>query len=586
MDGKEEGQQRNGTLPAPSSNGSADPVAGSSSVRSKATTTAAASFGQLIPSDLGLSPEITHEGGVIGRQSDPNSLLRHLSTPGHINGEGLRRLFIGEHPNDPHARLPGPAAHGTSSRSFLVGIEAIWAEERAAKHHHHQVNRVQKPTAASATAGAGGAVEGGLLVPDHVETGPTEDHVGLAGQQEQQDEEESEDEDDEEDAQSSTSSTSDGTVSSDSEDDLSGGRAGGDRRRERTTSRGTGETNADNLFAKLRGRDNKKHLTEASSPTQTQRGHDVTDFDITSRAGRHSPQPAHLPQAGSLRPPFLAAETQSSLSPSFHTAQAFLTTEGLRATNKPLLPETIKNMSRAASHDAPSGGLLLEVHHQLTRRQSDTLLPDTASDTVVELSTSPNVNVTPRPKPIPNKSSKSVRWDVSQGKKSIVPRPRDAGRSARPKLALDTTRPNPVEVPSGDQPIASPSEVLARPNPLEHPAEGLRQQASTSDVPVFGQLVRSASTESSRLLTELADTKEASLPPGVEKLERMLVRVGWTMREDLPDDLDEMSARKFPIRFERWEEMAVLWKRSSVEIWGSYVSCGLSHPCTQPWKFS
>jgi hypothetical protein len=81
---------------------------------------------------------------------------------------------------------------------------------------------------------------------------------------------------------------------------------------------------------------------------------------------------------------------------------------------------------------------------------------------------------------------------------------------------------------------------------------------------------------------ELADTKKASLPPGVEKLERMLVRVGWTMREDLPDDLDEMSARKFPIRYERWEEMAVLWKRSGVEIWGSYVSCARSHPRTRP----
>lgn len=583
MDGTDDGQ-RNAPLSAPSNNDSPDPVAGSSSVRSKATATAA-TFGQLIPPDLGLSPEITHEGGVIGRQSNPTSLLRHLSTPGHIHGEGLRRIFIGEHPNDPHARLPGPAAHGTSSRSFLVGIEALWAEERAAKHHHHQVNRVQKPTV-SATAGATGAVQGGLLVPDHVETESTEDDSGLAGQQEQQDEEESDDEveedDDDADAQSSTSSSSDGTVSSDSEDDLGGRRAGRERHRERTASQRTGETNADNLFAKLRGRDNKKHLTEASSPTQTQRTQDDVPFDITSRTGRHSPQPAHLPQAGSLRPPFTAADTQSSLAPSFHTAQAFLTTEGLRATNKPLLPETIERMQGLTNHNAPSSGLLLEVHHQLTRRQSDTFLPDTASDTVVELSTSPIANDRSRPKPLANKMSKSVRWDVSQGKKSIVPRPRDAGHSARPKLALDTTRTNLVEAPSGDQPIASPSEVLARPNPLEHPAEGLRQQASTSDVPVFGQLVRSASTESSRLLMELADTKEASLPPGVEKLERMLVRVGWTMREDLPDDLDEMSARKFPVRYERWEEMAVLWKRSGVEVWGSYVSRARSHPRTRP----
>jgi hypothetical protein len=88
---------------------------------------------------------------------------------------------------------------------------------------------------------------------------------------------------------------------------------------------------------------------------------------------------------------------------------------------------------------------------------------------------------------------------------------------------------------------------------------------------------RSFSSESAQLLKSLAHTKEESLPPGIEKLERMLVRVGWTSREDLPDDFDELAARRFPIRYSRWEEMAIVWKARKLELWGSYVGdsrCG------------
>lgn len=58
----------------------------------------------------------------------------------------------------------------------------------------------------------------------------------------------------------------------------------------------------------------------------------------------------------------------------------------------------------------------------------------------------------------------------------------------------------------------------------------------------------------------------------VLRQERMLVRVDWTQREDLPDTFDEHVARKYPTVNESWQELAVVWRASGqIELWGEPV---------------
>ncbi|KAK4055677.1 hypothetical protein OIV83_000223 [Microbotryomycetes sp. JL201] len=58
--------------------------------------------------------------------------------------------------------------------------------------------------------------------------------------------------------------------------------------------------------------------------------------------------------------------------------------------------------------------------------------------------------------------------------------------------------------------------------------------------------------------------------------ERMLCRVDWTVREDLPDLFDEHNARKFPTRHEGFEEFGVILRRNRVELWTEYRNPALS----------
>ncbi|KAM0788788.1 hypothetical protein ACM66B_002877 [Microbotryomycetes sp. NB124-2] len=58
--------------------------------------------------------------------------------------------------------------------------------------------------------------------------------------------------------------------------------------------------------------------------------------------------------------------------------------------------------------------------------------------------------------------------------------------------------------------------------------------------------------------------------------ERMLCRVDWTVREDLPDLFDEHNARKFPTRHEGFEEFGVVLRRNRVELWTEYKNPVLS----------
>ncbi|KDE09050.1 hypothetical protein MVLG_00768 [Microbotryum lychnidis-dioicae p1A1 Lamole] len=100
----------------------------------------------------------------------------------------------------------------------------------------------------------------------------------------------------------------------------------------------------------------------------------------------------------------------------------------------------------------------------------------------------------------------------------------------------------------GDEPPRPVEEVLARPDAADQP--------SVQDT-----------------VNEYR-AKQSPKKPGkndVLRQERMLVRVEWTAREDLPNDFDENAARKFPTSGETWEEYGVVWRPGRIELWNEYT---------------
>lgn len=122
----------------------------------------------------------------------------------------------------------------------------------------------------------------------------------------------------------------------------------------------------------------------------------------------------------------------------------------------------------------------------------------------------------------------------------------------------------PLAAGSGAAPPAPPSEVLARPDPDVEPeppsaasrlVEGLRHPLGHGT---------SAQQRPPQRRKRPGDA--------VLRKERMLVRVDWTQREDLPDHFDEHVARKYPTSKDAWEEVAVVWRASGqIELWGEFV---------------
>lgn len=458
--------------------------------------------GPLIPLELAKAV-IEHHGPLRGRQSDPDSILRHLSRPGHPNGEGCRRIFLGCHPQDPSSS----SSPGTGSRSFLIGVDTLWAEERALARQAEQVNRVQREGQLHAAASLD--QRNGLSKQKHVSSlrrsrkGKQRAREGSEG------------------SITTSDDTSTSSGSSSSEDDGSSTAQDRPKRhRKRRSARQNGDTRVDSLFAQLRSGDDRKKLSEGEPEHRSSR---AASTDLSRRA---------VDSAAAL-----SDETTSA----YLSAQALLAPDGSRAFDKPVDPETVQKVRQegpATDMEGPD----LQLRHDLMRRPSETLVPETASDTVVV--TRPRLDYQ-------DGTVKSAIWDATR---------------RRGQVPTQKKRVRVLAGPSGDQPVASPEKVLARPDRSVDPSV-----VALAEVPAFGHLGRSPSTESLRLLKRLAHTKQESLPPGVEKLERMLVRVGWTSREDLPEDFDELAARRFPIRYNRWEEMAVVWKRNRLELWGSYV---------------
>lgn len=99
---------------------------------------------------------------------------------------------------------------------------------------------------------------------------------------------------------------------------------------------------------------------------------------------------------------------------------------------------------------------------------------------------------------------------------------------------------------SGAQPPASPAAVLARADS--------KADAAPPDFPP-------------------PPPKPKETPDDVIKTARMLVRVDWSQRDDLPDSFDEHVARKYPTtKGEAWQELGLVWRRGGwLELWDETV---------------
>jgi hypothetical protein len=69
------------------------------------------------------------------------------------------------------------------------------------------------------------------------------------------------------------------------------------------------------------------------------------------------------------------------------------------------------------------------------------------------------------------------------------------------------------------------------------------------------------------------------------RCERVIAKIGWTSRSDLPPNLDGEIVRRFAVEWSDWQEVALVWRPGQVELWSDRVilfSPFLIHwfPCT------
>ncbi|GAA6054384.1 hypothetical protein JCM3770_002230 [Rhodotorula araucariae] len=120
---------------------------------------------------------------------------------------------------------------------------------------------------------------------------------------------------------------------------------------------------------------------------------------------------------------------------------------------------------------------------------------------------------------------------------------------------------------SGAKPPAPPSIVLARPDPDDDHEP--KNSTSTSMPRLVDGLRHPLLNRADRDAPRAPCRQRAS--DAVVRKERMLVRVDWTQREDLPDSFDEHVARRYPTSKEGWEEVAVVWRANGqIELWGEF----------------
>ncbi|GAA5902868.1 hypothetical protein JCM6882_009148 [Rhodosporidiobolus microsporus] len=228
-----------------------------------------------------------------------------------------------------------------------------------------------------------------------------------------------------------------------------------------------------------------------------------------------------------------------------------------------------------------------DLAHNLLRRPSDppflvppTLQVDTASSAYFSISGGPP-SVSPSA-PSPQQSTHLLTptlKTILRGKDQPYQNGSALGNghpssapSAPPLLAVPraSSQPPPAGSAHSNRPLLSPRNPSVR-----FPAQLDARDGSGAQPPASPSVVLARSDSE-------ADAAPASFPPppprprersdDVIKAARMLVRVDWSQRDDLPDAFDEHVARKFPVSGgEGWEELAVVWRRGGwIELWGEY----------------
>lgn len=171
------------------------------------------------------------------------------------------------------------------------------------------------------------------------------------------------------------------------------------------------------------------------------------------------------------------------------------------------------------------------------------------------------------------------RPDLPRLRSILRTRDTPAGSHASFRTAHSETIPSPAvrfpqdpsqaqtgEPGSGAAPPAPPTEVLARPDGDAIAVPTGRERWSQA---LHGHAVAAAKRPRPKRGSD-----------EVVRQERMLVRVDWTQRNDLPDVFDEHVAKKYPTVKESWEELAVVWRASNqIELWTEHVSWSVTPAC-------
>ncbi|KAJ1025908.1 hypothetical protein NDA16_002534 [Ustilago loliicola] len=260
--------------------------------------------------------------------------------------------------------------------------------------------------------------------------------------------------------------------------------------------------------------------------------------------------------------------------------------------------------SDALSHPAPPASVEAnnpELVHQLLRRKSDLgerpdAMPDAASDHAVVVQpvasplhmtptrelVSPNAQPLLEQDPFPMDSTPpnekagqhadgDARAPKSSGFLKAVGLSSSPERKKTVKFETGSTRP-PLKGRFTASLFAGKADDNATPaNGLLPTAPGNAEPKSPEEVlsrPQPNVLQVPVSTDNSSPVSE-GQSSEASIitSRSVIKKDRMLVKVAWTPHQDIPTDLDELQARKYPIREEEWREFIVVFRMGKLELY-------------------
>ncbi|GAA5865964.1 hypothetical protein JCM3774_005540 [Rhodotorula dairenensis] len=181
----------------------------------------------------------------------------------------------------------------------------------------------------------------------------------------------------------------------------------------------------------------------------------------------------------------------------------------------------------------------------------------------------PGIRVTEAPSDKPTSSRlQRFRPHLPHLRSILLTRPSTAGSNQSFRSAHSEPAPSPnVHFPphppsidkagpgSGAAPPVPPRIVLARPDEDLHPRRNAGGRFSNV---LHGHPLQAAKPQ--HRFTRASDE--------VIRQERMLVRVDWSPRDDLPDVFDEHVAKKYPTVKETWEELAVVWRAGGqIELW-------------------